>query len=205
MVLVFAGVRYENSNLNNSTKQFAWIIATINLVIVVKFFEVTYINIFHQLLNNKSYKSGLLGPVSTNFRIVETNGWGILHLWCLVWLQRAYHLSNICEQLKLNAKYTIDIVKFIDRIICFSISEEGSNIIGDEIPSVLSNEIDQESIFKLEWNGNAITAKTQLHFSSDNATCFKYGVVNLKQCQFDFPWPRIVVTVVIKQGTINIH
>ena len=71
-------------------------------------------------------------------------------------------------------------VKFIDKIICCSILEEGSNVIGDEAPSTLGSETDQGFLLILEQNDNAITAKTQLHFSSHNATCFKYGVADSK-------------------------
>ena len=105
----------------------------------------------------------------------------------------------------MDAKYAADMVKFIDKIICCSISDEGSDVVGDEAPSALGSETDQEFMLKLERDSNAIATKTQLHSSNHNATCFKYGATDSKQCRFDFPRPRIVQTVITQQGTIDIY
>ena len=67
-------MRYKNSDPNNSVEQFAQTTTTINLIAIAKFFEAIYTSIFHQLLNVKSHKNGLLKPVSTSFGIVESNG-----------------------------------------------------------------------------------------------------------------------------------
>ena len=96
-------------------------------------------------------------------------------------------------------------VKFLDRIICYSILEEGSNDISDETLSTLSSKTDQEFILKLEWDINVIDVKTQLYSYFHNAPCFKYGVADLKQCQFDFPQSQIIQTVVFKQEIIDIY
>lgn len=71
-------------------------------------------------------------------------------------------------------------VKFIDKIIFYSILEEGFDIIGNEALAVLNNKTNQELILKLEQNNNAITAKTQLHLSFYNRPCFQYGTPDLK-------------------------
>lgn len=71
-------------------------------------------------------------------------------------------------------------VKFIDRIICYSILEKWSNVIDDKALSVLNSKINQEFILKLEQNCTTIVAKTQLYFSSHHSTCFKYKVADLK-------------------------
>lgn len=50
-------------------------------MVVAKFFEATCIAVFKQLLNARSQENSLLGLVSTYFRMVDTNGWGILYLY----------------------------------------------------------------------------------------------------------------------------
>lgn len=62
-VLVFASIHYKNSNPNNFVEQFIQITIIINLIVVVKIFEATYIDIFYYLLDTKFYKNGLLKPI----------------------------------------------------------------------------------------------------------------------------------------------
>ena len=100
--------------------------------------------------------------------------------------------------MQLDAKYGADMVIFIDRIICYSILEEVSIVVGDEALSALGGEINKELMLKVKRDGNAIADKTQLHFSSHNVTCFKYGVADSKKCQFNFSGPQIVQTGVTK-------
>lgn len=45
-----------------------------NLIVVAKFFEATYITIFKYLLNAGSQESGLLRPISIYFEIIKING-----------------------------------------------------------------------------------------------------------------------------------
>ncbi len=55
-------------------------IAIMNSVAVARFFEATCCGIFEHLLAAGSKDGGLLGPISTYFGIVKTNGQGMLHL-----------------------------------------------------------------------------------------------------------------------------
>ncbi len=99
LVLVLAGVRYESSESNGTADAFVRATATMNPVAVARFFEAICTGIFEHLLAAGSNNGGLLGPVSTYFGKVETNGRGLLHLHCLVWLRGAFHLSEIRNQL----------------------------------------------------------------------------------------------------------
>ncbi|WP_375449088.1 hypothetical protein [uncultured Nostoc sp.] len=93
LVLILAGMRYEDNGVNNSAEAFARMTATMNPVAVARFFEATCRGIFEHLLAAGSKDGWLLGPVSTYFGTVETNGRGMLHLHCLVWLRGAFHIS----------------------------------------------------------------------------------------------------------------
>lgn len=87
LVLCFAGVQLDTSIMNVTTmKQMQESTATMNPVAVAQFFDTTCKEIFCHLLKAGSSDGGLFGPVSTYFETVETNGRGILHLHCLIWL-----------------------------------------------------------------------------------------------------------------------
>ena len=63
---------------------FACKTATINLVAIAKFFDITYKAILLSLFASKHHNSSLLGPISTYFEIVKTNSRDIFYLHCLV-------------------------------------------------------------------------------------------------------------------------
>ncbi len=84
LVLILAGVCFEDNGSSTSTEEFRRATAVLNPVAVAQFFETTYTNIFKRLLAAGSTREGLLGPVSTYYRMVETNGRKMLHLHCLM-------------------------------------------------------------------------------------------------------------------------
>ena len=95
LVLILAGMRYEDNGVNNSVEVFARMTATMNPVAVTRFFEAICRSIFEYLLAAGYKDGGFFGPVSTYFGTVETNGRGMLHLYCLVWLRDAFHISQL--------------------------------------------------------------------------------------------------------------
>lgn len=66
------------------------------------------------------------------------------------------------------------------------------------------NKTDEDFALKLYKDSNAFISKTQIHFSSHNAICFKYGAAVTKKCQLDFPYPYIDQTRVIELGSIDV-
>lgn len=84
LVSIFAGIKYKNNGVNNSTEAFARITATINPVAIACFFEATCHGIFKHLLAVNSNNGGLFGLVSTYFSTIGTNSQGILHLHYLI-------------------------------------------------------------------------------------------------------------------------
>ncbi len=163
-----------------------------NPVAVAQFFEATCTGIFKRLLAAGSTEGGLLGPVSIYYGTVETNGRGMLHLHCLVWLRGVFHLAELRSRLQSDPQYAADIVKFIDSIICCSMAD------------ISLNETDEEFALKLYKDSNAIASKTQVHSFSHNATCFKYKAAISGKCRFDFPRPCIEETRVTELSSIEI-
>lgn len=68
--------------------------AIINPVTIATFFDKICKAIFDYLLTAEFREGGFFGPVSTYFGTIETNGRGMLHLHCLIWLKSMTNLSN---------------------------------------------------------------------------------------------------------------
>ena len=206
LVLILAGVQCEDSRNSNTADAFARATATMNPIVVAQFFETICTGIFEHLLAAGSKDGGLLGPVSTYFGTVETNGRGMLHLHCLVWLRGAFHLSEIRNRLCSDTEYAAKMVEFVDNIIkCSIISTIQPETLLQEAPRASLDETDEEFSQKLEQDSNAIAAKSHLHSSTHNATCFKYGAAASGQCRFNFPRPQLAQTTVSDQGTIDVE
>ncbi len=67
---------------------------------IAQFFEDTYTGIFKRFLAIGSTGGGLLGLVLTYYRTIKINGQKMLHLHCLVWLRRAFHLFDLHSRLQ---------------------------------------------------------------------------------------------------------
>lgn len=79
-------------------------------------------------------------------------------------------------------------MKFIDNIVCYLITDISlTKEIKQEVLSASLNKTDADFALKLYKDSNAIASKTQIHSSSHNTTCFKYGVAATGKCWFDFP------------------
>ncbi len=93
-----------------------------NRVAIAKFFHLIYDAIFISLFGAGQTKGGLLGPILNYFGIVETNGRGILHLYCLVWLKSMLHLATLQTQLQNNDEFRQKLLLFLEYIIKCSAS-----------------------------------------------------------------------------------
>lgn len=119
LMLILAGVQIFNaSGQSQSASHFYLATVTMNLVAVTQFFEATCSAIFENLLHNSLASSGFLGPISTYFGMVKTNNQGILHLHCLIWLQKFFHLAAFCKK-KLSSElvYSHQIAEYLDGVI----------------------------------------------------------------------------------------
>lgn len=144
-------MRCKNSGNNNTADTFARAIAIMNLIAVAQFFKTICRDIFEHLLAVSSKNGGLLGPVSTYFGTVETNGRGMLYLHCLVWFCGVFHLSEIRNRLCSNTKYDAKMVEFVDNIIkCSIISRIQPETLSQEAPRASLDKTDKEFSQKLE-------------------------------------------------------
>lgn len=101
----------------------------------------------------------------------------------LVWLQGAFYLAKLYSCLLYNPQYVMDMIKFIDNIICCLIlnilmAEKTSQ----KAPSASLNKTDEEFALKFYKDSNAVSSRTQVHFFLHNVTCFKYGIAMTGKC-----------------------
>ena len=122
MVLTLAGVQMSDANVGSEIAScFRAATATINPVAVAQFFEATCAAVFDGLLHDGVSRTGFLGLVSTYFGTVKTNGRGMLHLHCLIWLKGFYHLAAFQRQLVSEPQYKRQMVEYLDHIVNCSI------------------------------------------------------------------------------------
>lgn len=73
LVLILAGMWFEENKPTTFTKEFGQAIVMINLVAIVQFFEAIYTSIFKPFLIIEFFEGDLLEPVLTYFEMAETN------------------------------------------------------------------------------------------------------------------------------------
>ena len=179
--------------------------ATMNPVAVAQFFEATCSAVFDHLLQDGLAGTGLLGHVSTYFGTVETNGRGMLHLHCLVWLKGFYHLAALRKQLFSEPGFKHRMASYLDNIVKCSIQPIDPISAGSlEAPPAALEQTDTEFAAKLAADSNAVAAKCQMHSMSHNATCFKYGAAATGKCRFNFPRPMVEHTNISELGAIEV-
>ncbi len=103
LIIRLAGVELELSSEIQSA--FRCKTATINPVATAKVFHIIYDAIFMSLFGAGSTAGGLFGQISNYFATVETNGCGMLHLHCLVWLKGISHLATLRSQIQSNIEF----------------------------------------------------------------------------------------------------
>ena len=106
---------------------------------------------------------------------------------------------------QLIAEYVARVVVFINRIIRCSIKpEDEAKAPQPNAPSASLDESDSSFALKLDADLNAVAKRFQMHSSTHNATCYKYGAAAIGQCRFDFPRPMNKQTKITAQGNIEV-
>ncbi len=164
-----------------------------NPVTVATFFHETCRGIFDYLLRAGSSDGGLFGPVSTYFGTVETNGRGMLHLHCLVWLKGMSSFSDLRRKIVDEDGFKAWLLSFLDQVIRCELTPVNTDKVLPEVgPSAAIAGEDEASSFisRLKDNANLVASRVQMYSRNHNATCFKYGR-NKTQCRFNFSRPII--------------
>ncbi len=73
-----------------------------------------------------------------------------------------------------------------------------------DVLSTSLDDSDSSFVLKLDVNSNEVAMKCQIHLSTHNATCYKYGAAATGQCRFDFPRPTNDQTRITLPGNIEV-
>ena len=115
LVIRLAGVEFELSSKIQSVFWYKTVI--MNHIAVARFFHIICDAIFMSLLGVGQTEEGLLRSIFNYFGTIETNGCGMLHLYCLVWLKRVLYLVTLQTELQSNNELHQKLFLFLEHII----------------------------------------------------------------------------------------
>ena len=141
--------------------------------------------------------------MSIYFGIIETNGYDMLHLHCLVWLKRALYLPTLYAKIQDNKDFYVRLLAFLECIIKFSTND---NTLSDVLHYTCFNTHEanttEDFMAQLKKDSKAVAKKVQMHFSMHNPICFKYNISQCKIFRFDFPKPKVLASQIDHNGLI---
>ena len=203
LVIRLAGVELDLGA--NIASVFARKTATMNPVAVAKFFHIICEGVLLSLFASGSRDGGLLGPVSTYFGTVETNGRGMLHLHCLVWLKGASHLPTLRAKIQGNEDFRVRLLAFLEHIIkCSANDDAPSDALHHACPDAREANTTEDFTAQLKEDSEAVAKKVQMHSPMHNPTCYKYNTSQSKVCRFDFPRPKVLASYIDHNGSIQL-
>jgi hypothetical protein len=155
----------------------------------------------------RSSSGTIFGEVSTYFGVVETNGRGMLHLHCLVWLAGNLDFFNLREKMLSDPEFACQMIDYLDSIIseCIDPCENDNRSDGVPRPLIHDFESDQEYVEELYRYGNAMASKRQIHSPNHNSTCFKHGKKGQRACRFYFPRPNVEASHIHGLGVVHLR
>jgi len=205
LVLKLAGITIPNGRLEKTTAALRRKTATMNPSAIAVFFHKVCTGIFKGLICPENGEAGILGHVSTYFGVVETNGRGMLHLHCLIWLMGNLDFVNLRERLLHDSDFSLQMVEYLDSVIYECIDSTDIVTSNDSFPSTEDFACDDTYEKELQSYANAVAAKRQVHSEKHNSTCFKYCKKGERQCRFSFPRPKVDASYVDDLGVVHLR
>lgn len=193
LVLILASVEYSDNILSAVNSAVRAVTVTSNPVAVATFFYHVCTAVFDGLLASGRSHPGILGDVLNHYRVVETNGRGMLHLYAMVWLRGNLAFSTLRSRVLSDSEFAARVIRYLENIIVQSVDECISN--DPEVnlpatgPSACDPESDYEFHLRLAHDSNLVARSKQMHSKNHFATYFKYRV-NIRagnSCRFSMP------------------
>lgn len=208
LVLCLAGIELSLDDLSQEAQRIRRPTATMNPVAVAQFFHTVCTGIFGALFHADTDQDGILGNMSSYFGVVETNGRGMLHLHCLIWLNGNIGFQNLRERLQLDPEFAAKMVRYLESIKCsVNLAADNLDAQREELvpPSAREAESDSSFMASLLSDANAVVSKYQIHASSHSRSCFKYCKAGSRECQFLFPRELVAQTHVDCHGVVHLE
>jgi PIF1-like helicase/Helitron helicase-like domain at N-terminus len=207
LVLKLAGVTIPQDGLKRTNAALRRKIATMNPAAIAVFFNKVCTGVLEALISPGEGRVGIFGEVSTYFGVVETNGRGMLHLHCLVWLAGNLDFFNLRGKMLNDPDFASEMVDFLDSIISEHIDpiENEASPVEASLPLTGDFEGDDEYANALHSYANVVASKRQMHSKNHNSTCYKYNKKGTRQCRFFFPRPKVEASHIDKLGIAHLR
>jgi hypothetical protein len=207
LVVKLAGITVPKDAFERVNTAFRRKTAIMNPAAIAVFFHKVCTGILEALISPGEGEIGIFGEVSTYFGVVETNGRGMLHLHCLVWLVGNLNFFDLRGKMLNDPEFARQMIDYLESIISERIdayeSDDRPNPIS--VPSDQDFEIDQAYVDALRRYGNAVASKRQIHSENHNSTCFKYSKKGARECRFYFPRPKVEESHVDELGVAHLR
>src|SRR6202046_1238860 len=207
LVLKLAGVAISREGLKRANAAFHRKTAKMNPAAIAVFFDKVCTGVLEALIRPAGGETGILGEVSTYFGAVETNGRGMLHLHCLVWLAGNLGFFDFRSKMLNDPEVARQMVDYLDSVIAEHIDpcENDGRSSEMSIPATSDFQNVQEYVDSLHGYGNAVASKRQIHSPRHNSTCFKYNKKGTRECRFHFPRPKVETSHVDELGVAHLR
>ena len=207
LVIKLAGVTLPKDGLQKANDAFRRKTANMNPAAIAIFFDRLCTAILKGLVCPGEDQIGIFGEVSTYFGAVETNGRGMLHLHCLVWLAGNLDFFDLRQKMLNDPNFASQMVGYLDSIIseCINPRESEGKPEGMTLPLTSNFDTDEEYVDALHEYGDAIASKRQHHSKKHNPTCFKYCRQGAQSCRFYFPRPKVEASHIDDLGVAHLR
>ena len=135
LVVKLAGVTLPQDALRRANAAFRRKTANMNPAAIAVFFDKVCTGILEALICPGEGEFGIFGDVSTYFGAVETNGRGMLHLHCLIWVTGNLDFFNLREKMLNDPEFAHQMMDYLDSIIseCIDPFESATDDGSDEM------------------------------------------------------------------------
>jgi hypothetical protein len=176
-----------------------------NPVAVAEFFHYLCEAFFANLLRSGHDVLGIFGNVSAHYGVVETNGRGMFHIHCLIWLAGDFSYEEMRYRVLNDSDFANRLITFLETIITNTVENATADyepLLYQNVPDFSNVMSDDEFYHQLLSDSHTIASKCQLHSSDHNATCFKYG--NKSKCRFGMPRELVTMSFVDDFGVVHL-
>ena len=112
-----ASITFPKNTFKRANTAFRRKTANMNPAAITVFFHKVCTGILKVLVSPGESEIRIFSKVSTYYMVVKTNGHGMLHLHCLVWLAGNLDFFNLREEMLNDAEFASQMIDYLDSII----------------------------------------------------------------------------------------
>jgi hypothetical protein len=147
LVVKLAGITLPKDAFERANAAFRRKTANMNPAAVAVFFHKVCTGILEALISPGEGQIGIFGEVSTYFGVVETNGRGMLHLHCLVWLAGNLDFFDLRGKMLNDPEFARQMIDYLESIISERIDAYESDDRPDPISVPLAQDFETDQAY----------------------------------------------------------